>query len=339
MAVGSYGDHGYSEGGSERDDSGSVFMISLNSDFKGGEVKSRIGHGYTYNTGSDCYANSTCASFSQDFDTESETDLKLNRRDRLGWSVTLNHEGSLLAASRIFDDGKGNNATNAGAVNLFKFMKDGSVVSAETGTATYVGTIGYGYDYLDTSDNSEHTVTLGSQDVLGKSVAFDKDANRLAVSFNDKSSEGGTTKPGGVHLYNLTDNLASASYVATIGDGYSGGKNVDLSAYMDAKDLFGDGVDLNETGSRLVISGMLASGNSNTQSKSGEVMLIKFDDDAFSSGEIYGIVGSGYGASNLDIDDQLDDNDQFGRGISLDRDGDRMAVTSTLDAGPNPAND
>ncbi len=333
LAVGSYGDHGYSEGGSERDDSGSVFMISLNSDFKGGEVKSRIGHGYTYNTGSDCYANSTCASFSQDFDTESETDLKLNRRDRLGWSVTLNHEGSLLAASRIFDDGKGNNATNAGAVNLFKFMKDGSVVSAETGTATYVGTIGYGYDYLDTSDDSEHTETLGSQDVLGKSVAFDKDANRLAVSFNDKLSEGGTTKPGGVHLYNLTDNLASASYVATIGDGYSGGKNVDLSAYMDAKDLFGDGVDLNETGSRLVISGMLASGNSNTQSKSGEVMLIKFDDDAFSSGEIYGIVGSGYGASNLDIDDQLDSNDQFGRGISLDRDGDRMAVTSTYDDG------
>ena len=110
----------------------------------------------------------------------------LNKKDRLGWSVTLNHEGSLLAASRIFDDGKGDNATNAGAVNLFKFMKDGSVVSAETGTATYVGTIGYGYDYLDTSDISEHTVTLGSQDVLGKSVAFDKDANRLAVSFNDK---------------------------------------------------------------------------------------------------------------------------------------------------------
>ncbi|MDA9749178.1 YDG domain-containing protein, partial [Pelagibacteraceae bacterium] len=340
LAVGSYGDHGYSEAGSEKADSGSVFMISLNSDFKGGEVKSRIGHGYSYNTGSDCYANSTCASFSQDFDTESETDLKLNIRDRLGWSVTLNHEGSLLAASRIFDDGKGNNATNAGAVNLFKFMKDGSVVSAETGTATYVGTIGYGYDYLDTSDISEHTVTLGSQDVLGKSVAFDKDADRLAVSFNDKSSEGGTTKPGGVHLYNLTDNLASATYVATIGDGYSGGKNVDLSAYMDTKDLFGDGVDLNETGSRLVVSSMLASGNSNTQSKSGEVMLIKFNDDAFSSGEIYGIVGSGYGASNsLDIDAQLDDNDQFGRGISFDRDGDRMAVTSTLDAGPNPAND
>ena len=51
LAVGSYGDHGYSEAGSEKADSGSVFMISLNSDFKGGEVKSRIGHGYTYNTG------------------------------------------------------------------------------------------------------------------------------------------------------------------------------------------------------------------------------------------------------------------------------------------------
>ena len=41
----------------------------------------------------------------------------------------------------------------------------------------------------------------------------------FAVS-NDKSSDGGTGKPRGVHLYNLTDNLASATYVATIGDGY-----------------------------------------------------------------------------------------------------------------------
>ena len=41
-------------------------------------------------------------------------------------------------------------------------------------------------------------------------------------------------------------------------------------------------------------------------------MLIKFnDDDTFTRGELYGIVGSGYGASNsLDIDAQLDDNEK-----------------------------
>ncbi|GIR47403.1 MAG: hypothetical protein CM15mP57_4450 [Alphaproteobacteria bacterium] len=65
-------------------------------------------------------------------------------------------------------------------------------------------------------------------------------------------------------------------------------------------------------------------------------MLIKFDDDDFTNGSLYGIVGSGYGGAggnSLDIDPNLDDNDQFGRGISLDRDGDRMAVTATLDDG------
>ncbi|GIR47404.1 MAG: hypothetical protein CM15mP57_4460 [Alphaproteobacteria bacterium] len=34
-------------------------------------------------------------------------------------------------------------------------------------------------------------------------------------------------------------------------------KDVNLSSSLDAKDIFGEGVDLNETGSRLVVSGML----------------------------------------------------------------------------------
>ena len=50
---------------------------------------------------------------------------------------------------------------------------------------------------------------------------------------------------------------------------------------MDAKDIFGTGVDLNETGSRLVMSSMHADGNSNSKSNSGEVMFIKFNDMNF----------------------------------------------------------
>ncbi|GIR47405.1 MAG: hypothetical protein CM15mP57_4470 [Alphaproteobacteria bacterium] len=65
-----------------------------------------------------------------------------------------------LQLERINDDGKDNSTKNAGAVHLFKFMNDGSIVSAATGKATYVGTIGNGYDYLDTSDTSVHSVTL-----------------------------------------------------------------------------------------------------------------------------------------------------------------------------------
>ena len=169
-------------------------------------------------------------------------------------------------------------------------------------------------------------------------MAFDKDANRLAVTFNDKSSPNSNAKPGAVNLYTLTADLASATLAGTVGDGYTGGKNVNLSSSLDAKDLFGEGVDLNETGSRLVVSSMLADGRSNTKNASGEVMLIKFDDNDFTNGSLYGKIGSGYGSAggnSLDIKTNLDDNDQFGRGISLDRDGDRMAVTATLDDGYN----
>ena len=101
-------------------------------------------------------------------------------------------------------------------------MDSGSIVSAATGKATYVGTIGNGYDYLDTSDSSEHSVTLTANDKFGNSVAFDKDANRLAVGFNDKSSPSSKARPGAVNLYTLTADLASATLVGTIGDGYTG---------------------------------------------------------------------------------------------------------------------
>ena len=181
-----------------------------------------------------------------------------------------------------------------------------------------------------------HSVALQNSDKFGTSVAFDKDANRLAVTFNDKSSPNSNAKPGAVNLYTLTADLASATLAGTVGDGYTGGKNVNLSSSLDVRDLFGEGVDLNETGSRLVVSGMLANGRGNTKNDSGEVMLIKFDDNDFTNGSLYGKIGSGYGSAggnSLDIKTNLDDNDQFGRGISLDRDGDRMAVTASLDDG------
>ena len=66
---------------------------------------------------------------------------------------------------------------------------------------------------------------------------------------------------------------------------------------------------MNETGSRLVISGMHADGNNNSKSNSGEVMLIKFDDDDFTNGQVFMEgVGSGYGSAggnSLDIDANL----------------------------------
>ncbi len=335
LAVGVYYDQGFNELNTKIKKSGSVFMLAFDdTDFSGGKVVSRIGAGYRHNT-TRCQGGK-CGTFENDFNTQNEPDLILAKEDHFGRSVSLNHDGSLLAVGKEKDDGKDNSTKDAGAVQLFKFTNDGgSIVSAATGKATYVGTIGNGYDYLD-------TVTLENGDKFGTSVAFDKDANRLAATFNDKSSPNNNAKPGAVNLYTLTSDLASATFEGTVGDGYSGGKNVNLSSSLYEKDFFGEGVDLNETGSRLVVSSMLANGRGgNTKNDSGEVILIKFEDNDFTNGSLYGKIGSGYGSAggnSLDIKTNLDDNDQFGRGISLDRDGDRMAVTSTLDDGDNNNN-
>ena len=198
-------------------------------------------------------------------------------RDRLGTAVSFNHDGSLLAIGSTGDNGKNNNKNNSGAVRLFKFMNSGSVVSAATGTPTYIGSIGQDYDYLDTSDSSVHTVTLANGDRFGNSVAFDKDADRLAVSYWDQSVSGESkVRTGAVNLYTLTDNLASATYIGTIGNGYTGSKDLDLGSSLDSGDKFGEGIDLNETGNRLVMSGMMADGNNNSKSNSGEVMPVSY---------------------------------------------------------------
>ena len=286
LAVGVYYDQGFNELNTKIKKSGSVFMLAFDdTDFSNGRVVSRIGAGYRYNT-TRCRGRK-CGTFENDFNTQTEPDLILAKEDHFGRSVSLNHDGSLLAVGKEKDDGKDNSTKDAGAVQLFKFMNGGSIVSAATGKATYVGTIGNGYDYLDTS--------FQNGDKFGTSVAFDKDANRLAATFNDKSSPNTNAKPGAVNLYTLTADLASATLIGTIGDGYDAeDEDVDLNSSLDAKDLFGEGVDLNETGSRLVVSSMLANGRGgNTKNDSGEVILIKFEDNDFTNGSLYGKIGSG----------------------------------------------
>ena len=78
---------------------------------------------------------SKCASFANDFDTNSDTDLTVKKDDQLGSAVTLNHDGSFLQLERQEMMVKNNNKKMLEQLRLFKFMKDGSIVSAATGTA------------------------------------------------------------------------------------------------------------------------------------------------------------------------------------------------------------
>ena len=194
LAVGLRGDDGFKQYRNSYDISkaGGVFIIAFDdTDFSNGEVVSRIGNGYqNLSSNSNSAKTNKCAVIANDLDTNSHTDLIPKKDDELGSAVSFNHDGSLLAIGSTGDNGKNNNKNNSGAVRLFKFMNSGSVVSAATGTPTYIGSIGQDYDYLDTSDSSVHAVTLANGDRFGNSVAFDKDADRLAVSYWDQSVSG-----------------------------------------------------------------------------------------------------------------------------------------------------
>ena len=351
LAVGVKGDDGWNEEttdgrGSdyEKTNSGSVFIIGFDDgNFSNGEVKARIGHGYDNNTSSGgCYHNGKCATFTNDVSTKDIADIVADgNNDFFGTAVALNHEGSLLAVGNSQDDGLNANGqtkkNHSGSVRLFKFMNASSTdpVPATSGKATYVGSIGIGYDYLDTNGSS-HDVSLTKKDYFGTSVAFDKDANRLAVGYWDNLNPGSEKLAGAVNLYKFSDNLTSPEYVSTIGNGHSGGENLSIDSSLETNDKFGEGVAFNETGTRLVASAMHDDGNNNVKESVGAVHLFKFDNADFENPELYSTMGKDYASGSgilYDLADQLDNDDEFGRSVSLDSDGNRMAVSASNDQG------
>ena len=73
--------------------------------------------------------------------------------------------------------------------------------------------------------------------------------------------------------------------------------------------------------------------NSDSINKSGDVYLYQFDDSDFTNATLIGRIGNGYsGSKDLDIT-TLNVNDRFGRSLSFDSDGDRLAVGVTGDDG------
>ena len=163
LAVGAVGDDGFAKqqnyvAGYERKNSGGVYMIAFDdADFTNGRVVSLIGYGYEEsieNLNSNCFSAGKCTIFDNDVNTKKISDIKPftnsingidNDDDEFGTSVSLDHTGTLLAVGHPYDDGKNNVDENSGAVRLFKFMSGSNIVSAATGIATYVGSIGEGY--------------------------------------------------------------------------------------------------------------------------------------------------------------------------------------------------
>ncbi|WP_234824763.1 FG-GAP repeat protein [Sinorhizobium medicae] len=177
---------------------------------------------------------------------------------------------------------------------------------------------------------------LEEADRFGSSVSLNAAGDRLAVGA--PGDDGHDTSPiiednnfGAVYLFSFTDTAFSDStHEAVIGNGYSGGKNVDIATLEDG-DTFGSSVSLNASGNRLAV-GALGGNGANNIDDSGAAYLFRFTDTAFSGGTQEAVIGNGYsGANNVDV--SLEEDDKFGSSVSLNALGNLLAIGAPLDDG------
>jgi filamentous hemagglutinin family protein len=293
LAVGSPGDDGSSDSVA---DSGAVYLFTFSdTTFSGGALEATIGDGYT-----------------------SGKNIDLSQLDAGDELVAVSLDGNRLAAGAPGDGGAANACINCGAAYLFTFTDSvfsGGVLEATIGDG-YVG--GKNFDLA----------ALEASDYFGGAISLD--GTRLAAGANQDDGAGNAaTDSGAAYLFTFADAAFSGPTLeATIGDGYVGGKNIDLSQ-LEANDLFGHGVALD--GTRLAVAAAADNGFSNTVAASGAVYLFSFADAAFSGGLLEATIGDGYsGGKNIGLS-QLDVDDAFGFDVSLD--GTRLAVGAYGDDG------
>jgi len=274
---------------------GSVYLFNFtDTNFHGGALQSTIGKGYT---GGKNY------------------NLPLETGDQFGTSVSL--DGNRLAVGAIGDDGSGNTVSSSGAVYLFSFA------DAAFSTPTLEATIGRSY-----AGGKNYDVTVGGTDYFGSAVSLD--GNRLAVGAQYDDGLGNALgNSGAVYLFSFSNaTFSNPTLEATIGKGYTGGKNYDLTT-LDTSDYLGSSVSLD--GNRLAVGAYADDGSGNAFTDAGAVYLFSFSDAAFSTPTLEATIGKGYtGGKNIDLS-QLAASDQFGISTSLS--GNALAVGAPYDDG------
>jgi filamentous hemagglutinin family protein len=302
LAVGAYGDDG---AGNVASNSGAVRLFSFtDGNFSGGSLQAIVGKGYVGGNNIDV--------------------ASLESNDYFGASVSLNAAGDRLAVGATGDDGAANLATDTGAAYLFSFSG-----SNFTG-GSLQGTIGKGY----TGGNNIDAAGLELTDGFASAVALNANGDRLAIgAYGDDGAGNSATNSGAVYLYNFADgNFSGGSLQAIVGKGYVGGNNVDV-ANLGNQDGFGIAAAFNATGDRLAVGAYGDDGVGNLAPNSGAIYLFSFADNNFSGGSLQATVGKGYaGGNNIDVAN-LDNSDGFGRALSLNATGNRLAVGAFNDDG------
>ncbi len=179
-------------------------------------------------------------------------------------------------------------------------------------------------------------VTLTADSSFGISVSLNAIGDRLAAG-----ASGASSNTGAAYLFSFNSattngvtstDFSGAALQATIGKGYTGGKNVNVSG-LDSGDQFGFGVTLNGAGNRLVVGAVSDAGYGNaTGTNTGAAYLFTFSDTSFSGGTQRSIIGSGYALANDRDIPTLDAGDLLGYSVALNSTATRMAVAAPNDS-------
>ena len=232
--------------------------------------------------------------------------------DRFGYSVSLSADGNTLAVSARGEDSsstgvngtQGNGVSDTGAVYLFRSSSSAWAQQA----------------YIKASN-------AGSDARFGESVSLSADGNTLAVgaSYEDGSSTGvngaqnstASSNSGAVYVFRFSSSTwAQQAYVKASNTG--------------AGDRFGESVDLSDDGNTLAVAAIREAGSStgvngadnDAASTAGATYVFRFDttSSTWSQQAYIKALNSGGG-------------DQFGWGISLNGDGNTLAVGAFLEDG------
>ena len=187
----------------------------------------------------------------------------------------MNGAGNRLAVGAHTAEAADGTQTSSGAVFLFSFSDN-----AFSGAALEA-TFGIGYSGGKNFDVSG----LESGDRFGIGVALNTAGDRLAVGAGfDDGSDNSINESGAVYVFAFSDSdFNGATQIGTIGAGYSGDNDMNLSTLSDddvrvaAKDQFGMSVALNGAGDYLAVGASLNDGAENTSANSGAVYLFHYD--------------------------------------------------------------
>ena len=252
LAIGAAGDDGINN---HRRNSGAVYLF----DVPGGSTSqisfnSMIGRGYQEENRSG--ARSTGVA-------------DLGGLDTFGASVAM--DGTRLIVGAPNDDGEGNSTSNVGKVCTFA-LEDGAQTALNK-----VNIIG------DSHFGDGTALSLDAGDKLGMSVSLDQGRIMIGAEGDDGATNR-VQDAGAVYLYSTgSDGLGDLTLEGIIGDGYVGGKNVNLTD-LQAGDRFGAGVSLD--GARLAVGAPGDDGGLNDNPDTGIVYLFTFNNSLFGNGTL-----------------------------------------------------